>query len=224
MMFLERLIVKFMLIISTPTAWVGLLLFPENGPNAFILKVNRKRHKESYLMIFSSNINFHYNLHLSNWPPHFQIALRCKTDLGSVGKMYIFVKVCLGSSYSIAVPDCNDTSSLEACNCIIRANSPVFTTFYFRFRHWAFWTKLIATTRLKTFQYRLVWTCIHKKLIACHSPNFKICVGSRIILPVTLLQPTKTDDRKRSNWPPDVNQIVFHWPPRRSIWKFTARV
>ena len=41
----------------------GLLLFPENGPNAFILKVNRKRHKESYLMIFSSNINFHYNLH-----------------------------------------------------------------------------------------------------------------------------------------------------------------
>ena len=117
--------------------------------------------------------------------------------------MYIFVKVCLGSSYSIAVPDCNDTSSLEACNCIIRANSPVFTTFYFRFRHWAFWTKLIATIRLKTFQYRLVWTCIHKKLIACHSLNFKICVGSRIILPVTLLQPTKTDDRKRSNWPPD---------------------
>ena len=138
--------------------------------------------------------------------------------------MYIFVKVCLGSSYSIAVPDCNDTSSLEACNCIIRANSPVFTTFYFRFRHWGFWTKLIATTWLKTFQYRLVWTCIHKKLIACHSPNFKICVGSRIILPVTLLQPTKTDDRKRSNWPPDVNQIVLHWPPRRSIWKFTARV
>ena len=138
--------------------------------------------------------------------------------------MYIFVKVCLGSSYSIAVPDCNDTSSLEACNCIIRANSPVFTTFYFPFRHWVFGTKLIASTRLKTFQYRLVWTCIHKKLIACHSPNFKICVGSRIILPVTLLQPTKTDDRKRSNWPPDVNQIVFHWPPRRSIWKFTARV
>ena len=137
--------------------------------------------------------------------------------------MYIFVKVCLGSSYSIAVPDCNDTSSLEACNCIIRANSPVFTTFYFRFRHWAFWTKLIATTRLKTFQYRLVWTCIHKKLIACQSPNFKICVGSKIILPVTLLQPTKTDDRKRSNWPPDVNQIVFRRPPRRSIWKFTAR-
>ena len=137
--------------------------------------------------------------------------------------MYIFVKVCLGSSYIIAVPDCNDTSSLEACNCIIIANSPVFITFYFRFRHWAFWTKLIATTRLKTFQYRLVWTCIHKKLIACHSPNFKICVGSRIILPVTLLQPTKTDDRKRSNWPPDVNQIVFLWPPRRSIWKFTAR-
>ena len=121
--------------------------------------------------------------------------------------MYIFVKVCLGSSYSIAVPDCNDTSSLEACNCIIRANSPVFSTVYFRFRHWAFWTKLIATTRLKTFQYRLVWTCIHKKLIACHSPNFKICVGSRIILPVTLLQPTKTDDRKRSNWSPDVNQL-----------------
>ena len=59
------------------------------------------------------------------------VCLRCKTDLGSVGKMYIFVKVCLGSSYSIAVPDCNDTSSLEACNCIIRANSPVFTTFYF---------------------------------------------------------------------------------------------
>ena len=137
--------------------------------------------------------------------------------------MYIFVKVCLGSSYSIAVPDCNDTSSLEACNCIIRANSPVFTTFYFRFRHWAFWTKLIAMTRLKTFQYRLVWTCIHKKLIACHSPNFKICVGSRIILPVILLQPKKTDDKKRSNWPPDVNQIVFHWPVRRSIWKFTAR-
>ena len=153
-----------------------------------------------------------------------QIALRCKTDLGSVGKMYIFVKVCLGSSYSIAVPDCNNTSSLEACNCMIRANSPVFTTFYFRFRHWAFWTKLIATTRLKTYQYRLVWTCIHKKLIACHSPNFKICVGSRIILPVTLLQPTKTDDRKCSNWPQDVNQIVFHWPPWRSIWKFTARV
>ena len=71
----------------------------------------------------------------------------------------------------------------------------MFTTFYFRFRHWAFWTKLIATTRLKTFQYRLVWACIHKKLIACHSPNFNICVGSRIILPVTLLQPTKTDDR-----------------------------
>ena len=138
--------------------------------------------------------------------------------------MYIFVKVCLGSSYSIAVSDCNDTSSLEACNCIIRANSPVFTTFYFRFRHWAFWTKLIATTGLKTFQYRLVWACIHKKLIACHSPNFKICVGSRIILPVTLLQPTKTDDRKRSNWPPDVNQIVFHWPPWRSVWTFTARV
>ena len=137
--------------------------------------------------------------------------------------MYIFVKVCLGSSYSIAVPDCNDTSSLEACYCIIRAHSHVFTTFYFRFRHWAFWTKLIATTRLKTFQYRLVWTCIHKNLIACHSPKFKICVGSRIILPVTLLQPTKTDDRKRSNWPPDVNQIVFHWPPRRSIWKLTAR-
>ena len=90
--------------------------------------------------------------------------------------MYIFVKVCLGSSCSIAVPDCNDTSSLEACNCIIRANSPVFTTFYFQFRHWAFWTKLIATTRLKIFQYHLVWTCIHKKLIACHSPNFKICV------------------------------------------------
>ena len=138
--------------------------------------------------------------------------------------MYIFVKVCLGSSYSIAVPDCNNTSSLEACNCIIRANSPVFTTFYFRFRHWAFWTKLIAMTRLKTFQYCLVWTCIYKKLIACHSPNFKICVGSRIILPVTLLQPTKTDDRKRSNWPPDVNRIVFHWPPLRSIWKFTACV
>ena len=138
--------------------------------------------------------------------------------------MYIFVKVYLGSSYSIAVPDCNNTSSLEACNCIIRANSPVFTTFYFRFCHWSFWTKLIATTRLKTFQYHLVWTCIHKKLIACHSPNFKICVGSRIILPGTVLQPTKTDDRKRSNWPPDVNQIVFHWPPRRSIWKFTARV
>ena len=136
--------------------------------------------------------------------------------------MYIFVKVYLWSSYSIAVPDCNDTSSLEACNCIIRANSPVFTTFCFRFRHWAFWTKLIATIRLKTFQYRLVWTYIHKKLIACHSPNFKICVGSRIILPVTLLQPTKTDDRKRSNWPSDVNQIVFHRPPRRSIWKFTA--
>ena len=110
-----------------------------------------------------------------------------------------------------------------SCNCIIRANSHVFTTFYFRFRHWVFWTKLIATTRLKTFQYRLEWTCIHKNLIACHSPKFKICVGSRIILPVTLLQPTKTDDRKRSNWPPDVNQIVFHLPPRRSIWKFTAR-
>ena len=137
--------------------------------------------------------------------------------------MYIFVKVCLGSSYSIAVPDCNDTSSLEACNCKIRANSPVFTTFYFRFSHWAFWTKLIATTRLKTFQYRLVWTCIHKKLIACHSPNFRIFVGSRIILPVTLLQRTKTDDRKRSNWPPDVNQIVFRRSPRRSIWKLTAR-
>ena len=175
-------------------------------------------------MIFSSNINFHYNLHWSSWPPHFQIALRCKTDLGSVGKMYIFVEVCLGSSYSIAIPDCNDTSSLEACNCIIRANSLVFTTFYFRFRHRAFWTKLIATTRLKTFQYHLVWTCIHKKLIACHSPNFKICVGSRIILPGTVLQPTKTDDRKCSNWPPDVNQIVFHWPLRRSIWKFTAHV
>ena len=153
----------------------------------------------------------------SNCPPMQNWPGLCK-------KMSIFVKVCLGSSYSIAVPDCNDTSSLEACNCIIRANSPVFTTFYFRFRHWAFWTKLIATTRLKTFQYRLVWTCIHKKLIACHSPNFKICVGSRIILHVTLLQPTKTDGRKRSNWPPDVNKIVFHWPPRRSIWKFTARV
>ena len=80
-----------------------------------------------------------------------------------------------------------------------------------------------GTINLKTFQYRLVWTCIHKKLITCHSPNFKICVGSKIILPVTLLQPTKTDDRKRSNLPPDVNQIVFHWPPWRSIWKFAAR-
>ena len=30
--------------------------------------------------------------------------------------------------------------------------------------------------------------------------------------------------QETSNWPPDVNQIVFHWPPRRSIWKFTARV
>ena len=36
---------------------------------------------------------------------------------------------------------------------------------------------------------------------------------SRVILPVTFLQSTDTNNRKRSNWHPDINQIIFNWPP-----------
>ena len=35
----------------------------------------------------------------------------------------------------------------------------------------------------------------------------------RRITPVTFLQPTNTNNRKHSNWPPDINEIVFNWPP-----------
>ena len=42
----------------------------------------------------------------------------------------------------------------------------------------------------------------------------KICFGSRKTLPVTSLRPTKSNNRKDSNGPTDITQIVFYWPPR----------
>ena len=88
---------------------------------------------------------------------------------------------------------------------------------------WFYWCNIQRQrTRMMKFLQCISFSALSPGLPKWCRP--RICVGSRIILPMTLLQPTKTDDRKRSNWPPDVNQIVFHWPPRRSIWKFTARV
>ena len=41
----------------------------------------------------------------------------------------LFSYLFFGSRYGITIYDCNNNSSLEACHCTIRANSPVLADF-----------------------------------------------------------------------------------------------
>ena len=92
--------------------------------------------------------------------------------------------------------DSNDTGSTEACIWKNRANLPVFADFLLSFsplsKHD---TGYISDTSLKfspPFWEVIQWL----KTDTWHSLIFKMCLGTRKILPVTSVSPKETSDRK----------------------------
>ena len=97
--------------------------------------------KNSYFMIFAQK-SFSIIISISQIDHLvFKLISGAKNGLNIVGKMCSFIKVCLGSRHGIAISDCNNNSSLEACHCTIRANTPVLADFLLLISPVSVWSK-----------------------------------------------------------------------------------